>query len=65
MILNFNTALGLISYCILREPDIRKKNPVYKNQGLEPIHQKYKANESTSRHNPKKKKKQKPKINEK
>jgi hypothetical protein len=26
-----------------------------KNQGREPIHQKYKANESTSRHNPKKK----------
>jgi len=25
------------------------------NQGLEPIHQKYKANENTSRHNPKKK----------
>jgi hypothetical protein len=31
-----------------------KKN---KNQGLEPIHQKYNANESTSRHNPKKKQK--------
>jgi hypothetical protein len=34
---------------------IRKKNLVYKNQGCEPIHQNYKANESTSRHNPKKK----------
>jgi hypothetical protein len=34
----------------------KKKNLVYKNQGWEPIHQKYKANESTSRHNPKKKK---------
>ncbi len=29
-----------------------------KNQGQEPIHQKYKANENTSRHNPKKKQKQ-------
>jgi hypothetical protein len=33
----------------------KKKHPVYKNQGWEPIHQKYKANESKSRHNPKKK----------
>jgi hypothetical protein len=33
----------------------RNKNPIYKNQGQEPIHQNYKANESTSRHNPKKK----------
>jgi hypothetical protein len=29
-----------------------------KIQGYEPIHQKYKANESTSRQNPKKKQKQ-------
>jgi hypothetical protein len=36
----------------------KKKNHVYKNQGREPIHQKYKANESTSKHNPKKKQKQ-------
>jgi hypothetical protein len=36
----------------------KKKNSVYKNQGLEPIHQKYKAIESTSRYNPKKKQKQ-------
>jgi hypothetical protein len=28
---------------------------VYKNQGWESIHKKYKANESMSRHNPKKK----------
>jgi hypothetical protein len=35
-----------------------KKDHVYKNQGHESIHQKYKANESTSRHNPKKKQKQ-------
>jgi hypothetical protein len=34
MILNFNTALGVISYCILRAPDIKKKNPVYKNQRM-------------------------------
>jgi hypothetical protein len=33
-----------------------KKNLVYKNQGREPFHQKYKANESTSKHNRKKKK---------
>jgi hypothetical protein len=40
----------------MRAPDnIKKKNPVYKNQGWEPIHQKYKANESTSRHIPKEK----------
>jgi hypothetical protein len=32
-----------------------KKNLVNKNQGQEPINQKYKANENTSRHNPKKK----------
>jgi hypothetical protein len=32
------------------------KNSVSKNQGWEPIHQKYKANENTSRHNPKKNK---------
>jgi hypothetical protein len=36
----------------------KKKNLVNKNQGREPIHQKYKANENTSRHNPKKKQKQ-------
>jgi hypothetical protein len=36
----------------------KKKNPVYENQGWEPIHQKYKAYESKSRHNPKKKRKQ-------
>ncbi len=36
----------------------KKKNPICKNQGQEPIHQRYKTNESTSRHNPKKKQKQ-------
>jgi hypothetical protein len=36
-------------------PKTKKKNPTYKNQGWEPIHKKYKANESTRRHNPKKK----------
>jgi hypothetical protein len=36
----------------------RKKNPEYKNQEGEPIHQKYKAKESTNSHNPKKKQKQ-------
>jgi hypothetical protein len=35
-----------------------KKNPVNKNQGWEPMHPKYKANENTSKHNPKKKQKQ-------
>jgi hypothetical protein len=38
--------------CKMDEPQ------VYKNQGREPIHQEYKANESMSRHNPKKKQKQ-------
>jgi hypothetical protein len=35
-----------------------KENLVNKNQGWEPIHQKYKANENTITHNPKKKQKQ-------
>jgi hypothetical protein len=39
-------------------PDQMKKNPVNKNQGWESIHQKYKANENTTSHNPKKKQKQ-------
>jgi hypothetical protein len=30
---------------------VKKKNPVNKNQGWEPIQQEYKANENTSRHN--------------
>jgi hypothetical protein len=34
---------------------LKKKNLIYKNQGGEPIHQKYKANESMSGHNQKKK----------
>jgi hypothetical protein len=34
----------------------KKKNLVNKNQGWEPIHLKYKVNENTSRHNPKKNK---------
>jgi hypothetical protein len=37
---------------------LQRKNPVNKNQGWEPIHQKYKVIENTSRHNPKKKQKQ-------
>jgi hypothetical protein len=38
---------------------LKMENPVNKNQGQEEsIHQKYKANENTSRHNPKKKQKQ-------
>jgi hypothetical protein len=35
----------------------KKKKPVNKNQRCKPIHQKYKANESISRHNSKNKKK--------
>jgi hypothetical protein len=35
-----------------------KENPVNKDQGWEPIQQKYKANENTSRHNLKRKQKQ-------
>jgi hypothetical protein len=31
------------------------RKTVYKNQGWEAIHQKYKAKENTNRHNPKKK----------
>jgi hypothetical protein len=36
----------------------KKKNHEYKNQGWKPMHKKHKANESTSRHNPKKNQKQ-------
>jgi hypothetical protein len=36
----------------------REKNLVNKIQGWESIHQKYKANENTSKHNPNKKQKQ-------
>ncbi len=36
----------------------KKKNHVYKNQGWEPIHKRYAANESTSKHNQEKKQKQ-------
>jgi hypothetical protein len=44
---------------MLLEPKPKwKKNPANTNQRWEPIHQKYKANENTSRHNPKKKQKQ-------
>jgi hypothetical protein len=35
---------------------LEEEKPLYKNQGGEPIDQKYKGNESISRHNPKKKK---------
>ncbi len=35
-----------------------KKKPVNKNQGCEPIQQKYKANKKTNRHNSEKKQKQ-------
>ncbi len=58
------TQFGLIGldYSFFSQPEMylrklptKKKNPIYKNQWQEPIHQKYKANESTSRHNPKKK----------
>jgi hypothetical protein len=36
--------------------NVKKKNPITKNQRWKPIHQKYKTNENTNRHNPKKKK---------
>jgi hypothetical protein len=36
----------------------KRKNHVYKNQGREPIYQKYKANENTSKHNSQIKQKQ-------
>jgi YD repeat-containing protein len=37
---------------------MRKRNPLNKNQGWEPIQQKYNASENTSRHNLKRKQKQ-------
>ncbi len=39
----------------LKQLEHKKKILVNKNQVWEPIHQKYKVNENTSRHNPKKK----------
>jgi hypothetical protein len=36
----------------------KKKHHINENHGQEPIQQKYKANENTSRHNPKKKQEQ-------
>jgi len=46
--------LTLNKHPLLFNPSEIKK----KNQGWERIHQKYKANENTNRHNPKKKQKQ-------
>ncbi len=45
---------------LIRETIKKKKIPVNKNknQALEPMHQKYEANENKSRHNPKEKQKQ-------
>jgi hypothetical protein len=40
----------------IRNTRKKKKNTINKNQGWEPIQQKYEANENTSKHNPKKKK---------
>jgi len=37
---------------------LKKRKTLYKIQGQEPIHQKYRAKESTRRHNPKEKQKQ-------
>jgi hypothetical protein len=54
-------------FCVTLSPHVslhwhksvqKKKNPVNQNQGREPIHRKYKANENTRRHNPKTKQKQ-------
>jgi hypothetical protein len=41
--------------CKLDVQTEKEEKPCTKNQGWEPIHQKYKVNENTSRHNPKKK----------
>ncbi len=38
--------------------NLKKKNLIYKNQGREPIHKKYKAKDNINKHNPKKKQKQ-------
>ncbi len=59
MIIYFKrTKLNLRWWITCDESLFWKKNTVNKNQGWEPIHQKYKANENTSKHNPKKKQKQ-------
>jgi hypothetical protein len=49
----------------IRDRGERRRKILYQNQGWEPIHQKYKAKESTSKHNPKKKQKQIIKKNKK
>jgi hypothetical protein len=49
-----NTSIN-VTFVFIVLTCIRKKSHVYKNQGHEPIHQNYKVNDSTSRHNPKKK----------
>jgi hypothetical protein len=54
--LPFNSFCFLL--CFQASPFEKEKNLVNKNRGWEPIHQKCKANENTSRHNPKKKQKQ-------
>ncbi len=45
--------------CKLDVQTEKEEKPCTKNQGWEPIHQKYKVNENTSRHNPTKKNKSK------
>jgi hypothetical protein len=46
-------------YTHIARPDCqKKKNPVNKNQGWKPIHQKHKSIEHTNTHNTKKKQKQ-------
>jgi hypothetical protein len=43
-------------YCYWNQNQNGRKNLINKNQRWEPIYQKYKANENTSKHNPKKEK---------
>ncbi len=63
MIIYFKrTKLNLRWWITCDESLFWKKNTANKNQGWEPIHQKYKANENTSKHNPKKKEKHKSHI---
>jgi hypothetical protein len=60
--LHLKNKLILFLFLILKASFIRhngqKKNLVNKNQVWELLHQKYKANENTSKYNPKKKQKQ-------
>ncbi len=50
---DFSVRTNCVCFQVKKTRTLEKKNCI-KNQGRKPIHQKYKTNESTNRHNPKK-----------